>query len=58
MEKQFQIKATVTYTTTVTVAAANAEEAKQKFDQGKWADSGVRCAEVTDFESVGEPEPC
>lgn len=40
MAKQFEIQATITTNTTVTVDAETAEEAIERFEAGDWADDG------------------
>ena len=53
---QFTIEAQLTYRSTVTVEASDEDVAYEKFDALEWIDSGLPGAELTDWESHGEPK--
>ena len=55
-DTEFQIRARLVYTASVTVKALTAEEALAKFDSGEWVDDGHDGASLGDWECLGKPE--
>jgi len=53
MNKQFSIRARITFSSTVTVEAKTVEEAKEKFEKRDWIDE--QRDETLDWEAEGEP---
>lgn len=54
-ETQYEVRARLEYTTTVTVNAETAEEAKAKFEAMDWADDGIDRASCANWVAQGEP---